>query len=83
MRQYRRSMRRRRSSARRRRRSRGVTGDIGAEFRAISAIAEIVKLSRCVTELLIMEIRVLFPNLRQANVTPIPKGPQSSSVANY
>ena len=36
------SARRRRRSARRRRRSRGVTGDIGAEFPAISAIAELV-----------------------------------------
>ena len=43
-------------AARRRRRSRGVTGDIGAEFTAISAIAELVQLRRCVTELLIMEI---------------------------
>ena len=56
MRRRRRSMRRRRRSARRRRRSRGVTGDIGAEFMAISAIAELVQLRRCVTELLIMEI---------------------------
>ena len=38
----RRWMRRRRRSARRRRRSRGVTGDIGTEFKAISAIAELV-----------------------------------------
>ena len=30
--------------------------DIGAEFPAISAIAELVYLRRCVTELLIMEI---------------------------
>ena len=34
-------------------RSRGVTGDIGAEF---PAIAELVQLRRCATELLIMEI---------------------------
>ena len=71
MRRYRRWMRRRRRGdvgARRgdvgarsgdvgaRRRSRGVTGDIGAEFTAISVIAELVQLRRCVTELLIMEI---------------------------
>ena len=36
------SMRRYLRSMRRRRRSRGVTGDIGAEFTAISAIAELV-----------------------------------------
>ena len=36
------SMRRRRRLMRRLRRSRGVTGDIGAEFPAISAIAELV-----------------------------------------
>ena len=42
IRRYRRSMRRRRRSMRRRLQSRGVTGDIGVEFPAISAIAELV-----------------------------------------
>ena len=60
MRRRRRSLQRRRRLMRRHRRSRGVSGDIGAEF---PVIAELVYLRKCVTELLIMEIWVLFPNL--------------------
>ena len=41
-------MRRRRCSMRRRRRSHGVTGDIDAEFPAISAIAEFLAISAIV-----------------------------------
>ena len=39
--------------------------DIGMEFPAISAIAVLVLLRRCVTELLIMKIWVLFQDLSE------------------
>ena len=57
-------------------------GDIGAhaEFPAISAIPELVQLCRCVTELLIMEIWVLFPNLR-GNISARSDFPAISAIA--
>ena len=76
MRQYRRSMRRRRRSAWR---SCRVTGNIGLEFSAILAIAELVLLRRCVTELLIIGIWVLFPNLLWAQNVPSGRQPNVQS----
>ena len=44
-----------------------ATAALNAEFPAISAIAELELLRRCVTELLIMKIWILFPNLPRYN----------------
>ena len=44
-----------------------ATATLNVEFPAISAIEELELLRRCVTELVIMEIWILFPNLPRYN----------------